>query len=339
MPDSLTARLEAALAARETLFEDEHVSAFRLFNGFYEGYPALAVDLYGRSLVLHNYTEPSQATQQLTDETIAFYRRRIPWLTCGVLKPPTAPPPAERRGTLSFGEQPDRRVREQGVWYAIDLFLNQDASLYLDTRGLRAWVRQNLSDKSVLNSFAYTGSLGVAAMAGGARRVVQLDRSRRFLSLAIASYTLNGFPIHKNDLLAADFWTQTSRLRREAKLFDCVIVDPPYFSQTSKGTVNLVADSRRAINKVRPLVGQDGYLVLVNNAVFLSGAEYIETLESLCRDGYLSIVTLIPVPEDFTGYAQTRQGLPPVDPAPFNHTTKIAVLGVRRKDGRRASMD
>jgi 23S rRNA (cytosine1962-C5)-methyltransferase len=339
MPDSLTARLEAALAARETLFESEHVSALRLFNGFYEGYPALAVDLYGRSLVLHNYSEPSQATQQLMDQAIAFYRQRLPWLTCGVLKPHNAPTPAERRGTLIFGEQPDRQVREQGVWYAIDLFLNQDASLYLDTRGLRAWAQENLSEKSVLNSFAYTGSLGVAAMAGGARRVVQLDRNRRFLSLAIASYTLNGFPIHKNELLAGDFWTLTSRLRREARLFDCVIIDPPYFSQTSKGTVNLVADSLRVINKVRPLVGQDGYLVVVNNAVFLSGADYIATLEKLGRDGYLTIVALIPVPEDFTGYAQTRHSLPPLDPAPFNHSTKIAVLSVRRKDGRRASMD
>lgn len=339
MPDSLTVRLKAALEARETLLAGEHVSAFRLFNGFYEGHPALAVDLYGRSLVLHDYTEPSQATQQLTDEAIAFYRQRLPWLTCGVLKPHNAATPAERRGTLIFGEQPDQQVREQGIWYAIDLFLNQDASLYLDTRGLRAWVRQNLSDKSVLNTFAYTGSLGVAAMAGGARRVVQLDRNRRFLNLAKVSCTLNGFPVYKNDLLAGDFWTQTSRLRHEARLFDCVIVDPPYFSQTSKGTVNLVAHSTRVINKVRPLIGQDGYLVVVNNAVFLSGAEYIATLENLCRDGYLSILALILVPEDFIGYAQTRQDLPPVDPAPFNHPTKIAVLGVRRKDGQRASMD
>jgi 23S rRNA (cytosine1962-C5)-methyltransferase len=339
MPHSLTARLEAALAARESLFESEHVSALRLFNGFYEGHPALAVDLYGRSLVLHDYSEPSQASQQLMGEAIAFYRRQLPWLACGVLKPHNAPTPVERRGTLIFGEQPDQRVREQGVWYAIDLFLNQDASLYLDTRDLRAWVQQNLGDKSILNTFAYTGSLGVAATAGGARRVVQMDRNRRFLHLAKISYTLNGFPMHQIDLLAGDFWTQTSRLRREARLFDCVIIDPPYFSQTRKGTVDLVAHSAKVINKVRPLVGQDGYLVAVNNALFLSGAEYLAALEKLCQDGYLSILALIPVPEDFTGYAQTRQDHPAVDPAPFNHPTKIAVLSVRRKDGRRASME
>jgi 23S rRNA (cytosine1962-C5)-methyltransferase len=38
---------------------------------------------------------------------------------------------------------------------------------------------------------------------------------------------------------------------------------------------------------------------------------------------------LIPVPEDCTGYNILRQGI--TDPAPFNHSTKIAILKVRRK--------
>jgi 23S rRNA (cytosine1962-C5)-methyltransferase len=45
----------------------------------------------------------------------------------------------------------------------------------------------------------------------------------------------------------------------------------------------------------------------------------------------LQIETLIPVPPDFTGFPQTQAGGPPVDPAPFNHATKIAVLKVRHK--------
>jgi 23S rRNA (cytosine1962-C5)-methyltransferase len=336
MPISLTNQLEGALAARESLLESEPEGALRLFNGFYEGEPLLAVDLYGRSLVVHNYAAPPQEGERLVEEAITFYRKRIPSLKCAITKPHNACSAEARRGALIFGESPDRQIREGGVWYAIDLFLNQDASLYLDTRNLRTWARENLSGKSVLNAFAYTGSLGIAALAGGARWVVQVDRNSRFLDLAKASCALNGLPATQNELRADDFWAQTSRLRRTGALFDCVIIDPPYFSQTSKGTIDLAADSQRLINKVRPLVGHDGHLVAVNNALFLSGAEYYQTLEEFCRDGYLSIEGLIPAPEDFTGYAQTRQRLPPVDPAPFNHATKIAVLGVRRKDGRQA---
>jgi 23S rRNA (cytosine1962-C5)-methyltransferase len=55
----------------------------------------------------------------------------------------------------------------------------------------------------------------------------------------------------------------------------------------------------------------------------------MQVLESLCKDGYLKICELIPVPQDFTGYSPI--GKPVTDPAPFNHSTKIAILDVKRK--------
>jgi 23S rRNA (cytosine1962-C5)-methyltransferase len=78
-------------------------------------------------------------------------------------------------------------------------------------------------------------------------------------------------------------------------------------------------------------VAHDGWLVAINNALYLSGRDYLGMLEELSADGYLSIEQLIPIPPDITGYAQTIQGYPPTDPAPFNHPTKIAVLRVKRK--------
>jgi 23S rRNA (cytosine1962-C5)-methyltransferase len=87
------------------------------------------------------------------------------------------------------------------------------------------------------------------------------------------------------------------------------------------------------------LIKDGGCLIAVNNALYVSGKEYMQILESLCVDGYLKISELIPVPEDFTGYPETRAGQPITDPAPFNHSTKIAVLEVRRKDSIRPKGD
>jgi 23S rRNA (cytosine1962-C5)-methyltransferase len=235
----------------------------------------------------------------------------------------------ERRGKLIYGEKPERRVREGKVWYAIDLMMNQDASLYLDTRRLREWAYRNLEGKRVLNTFAYTGSLGIAAHAGGATQVLHLDINRKYLNIAKDSYPLNGFPIRKSDFIPEDFWTYTSRMRRNGERFDCVFLDPPYFSQTSKGRLDLNQDTSRLINKLRPLVNSGGNLVAINNALYVSGTEYIRSLETLAADGYLEITELIPVPEDITGYPQTIQRQAPVSPAPFNHSTKIAILTVR----------
>ncbi|NJN79729.1 MAG: SAM-dependent methyltransferase [Anaerolineales bacterium] len=235
----------------------------------------------------------------------------------------------EKRGQIIFGEIPDRKIKEHGVWYAIDLTMNRDASFYLDTNNLRKWLIENMQGKSVLNTFAYTGSLGVAAMAGGASKVIQTDLNRQFLNLAKDSYSLNGFAIEKQNFIAQDFFPAIARFKSEKQIFDCVIIDPPIFSTTAKGKVDLENESVRVINKVRPLINDGGYLISINNGVYISGKEYMQVLEKICKDGYLTIRELISVPENFIGY--NKIGNPITNPSPFNHSTKIAILDVKRK--------
>ena len=328
--ENLTELLNQAYAARQSFLDQGHASAFRLFNGFLEGFPALSVDIYARTALLHNYAEP--AAQEAVATAQDWIRKELPWVQCIVCKTRKASG-EDKRGNLLYGVAPDRKIRENGVWYAIDITMNRDASLYLDTRSLRSWAQKTLRGKTVLNTFAYTGSLGVAALAGGATRVIQLDRNPGFLNLAKTSYTLNGFPINKKDFLAQDFFPAVSQLKRSGQRFDCVFLDPPFFASTPKGTVDLETGSTKLINKIRPLINHDGWLVAINNALFVSGKDYLASLDALCADGYLTLEQLVPIPQDFVGFINTRSENPPVDPAPFNHATKIAILRVQRKPG------
>ena len=329
--DSVIHLLDKAITARAELFDTRHEAAFRLFNGFLEGFPALVVDLYAKTLVIHHYAQASEQADALLAHVQAYLRERLPWVRAIVLKRRKGKSAEEKRGRLVFGEKADRQIREHGVRYAVELMMNRDASFYLDTRQLRRWALEHLQGKSVLNTFAYTGSLGVAACAAGATRVVQLDLNRRFLNVAKRSYTLNGFAIHKRDFQAGDFWSRINHFKRTGERFDCIFIDPPFFSSTKKGKVDLAKNATRLINKVRPLVHHGGYIVAINNALFLSGNAYFDALESLCADGYVEIKELIPVPSDFTGYPETRATAPITNPAPFNHSTKIAVLEIRHK--------
>ncbi len=321
--------LESALASRHPWLDSEHQAAFRLLNGFSEGDPRFVIEVYGHTLLIHDHSpDPTQAQGDI-QATVAYLRHALNWLRAGILKTRNSQTQTAKQGTLLFGDKPDTRITEHGIQYALNLTLNQDASFYLDTRNLRRWLIEHMPGKTVLNTFAYTGSLGVAALAGGASRVVQTDLNRAFLNLAKDSYSLNGLPIIKKDFIAQDFFPAVARLKSEGQRFDCVILDPPFFSTTSRGRVDQEQDSARLINKVRPLINDGGWLVAINNALYVGGAEYIQTLEALCKDGYLEIAELIPVPEDCTGFHITT---PPItDPAPFNHATKIAILKVRRK--------
>ncbi len=327
--ESIQALLEKATASRAHLFDSPHEMAFRLFNGFTEGYTDLVLDVYGQTLVLFNHADDPTQNQSVINEVIQFLRQRLNWLRAGVVKTRNEKTPGEKNGALIFGDSPDTKINEYGVWYALNLAMNRDASFYLDIRNLRQWLIENSRGKSVLNTFAYTGSFGVAALAGGASRVVQVDRNRKFLDVAKQSYALNNFPIQKNDFLAQDFFPAIARFKNSKQLFDCVLLDPPFFSSTSRGKVDQVNESARLINKVRPLVSDGGILIAINNALYVSGRDYMQTLEALCKDGYLKILELIPEPDDFVGFNQT--GKPITDPAPFNHSTKIAILEVKRK--------
>ena len=325
----------SALQQRLDLLSETHTGAFRLFNGFLEGCSDLVVEVFGETLVLYDY---SQMMDRQYFETLRdWYLAQLPWLRAVLWKRRYSPLDEERAGILLYGDQMVQYVVEAGVRYALDLRMNQDASFYVDTRNLRIWLKETMRGKIVLNTFAYTGSLGVAAKAGGATRVVQTDLNRRFLNLAKTSHTFNGLPIAKQDFMTGDFFKITALLKKADMLFDCLILDPPFFSSTEAGRVNEVQESYRLIQKVRPLVAHQGWLVVVNNALFLSGADFWQILQNQCTDGYLQIENIIPIPADVSGYVETVVSLPPTDPAPFNHSTKIAILRVNRKDRRLAS--
>src|SRR5436190_22031553 len=274
--------LTQAISARFPMFDPQHRVPCRLFNGFLEGEPQLVIDLYATTVVLHNYANPPEDGQDLIAEAQRVVQALLPWVQAILLKTRRSSLPADRDGRVLTGDRLADRVREHGVWYALDLTMNRDTSFYLDTRDLRHWAIHNLKGRSVLNTFAYTGSLGVAAQAGGAARVVQLDLNRQFLNVAKTSYTLNGFPINKVDFQTGDFWPQISQLNRKGERFDCVFLDPPFFAASDKGVVDLERNSIRLINKVRPLINDGGVLVAINNALFLAGVEYMRMLESVC---------------------------------------------------------
>ena len=307
----------------------------RLFNGFYEGLQGLTIDLYANTLVISEHDRQRANEQNLYTQIAESYAKVLPGMNCVLLKLRHAEEPEQRKGKLLFGWELPTSIKENGVNYALDLRLNQDSSFYPDTRNLRLWLSQQMKDARVLNCFAYTGALGIAALAGGAREVIQTDLNPNFLAVAKRSQSLNQFT-GAMTTLSQDFYPMVAGFKNRSELFDCVILDAPLFSKTHRGRVDLLQNWHGLVNKVRPLIGHEGWLVAINNALFLPGNELMESVGKLTADGYLEISEIISVPQDVTGYAQSIVANAPTDPDPFNHPTKIIIMRAHRKDGRRA---
>lgn len=346
--------LSAALDRRQELIArlvtTQHPrAAFRLFDGFREAGGAaggrFVLDVYGTTLVVFDHPSrataaeaaPSTEVDPAAGELADFVMSRLSFLKTAVYKPRVGDP-VIGRGQLMRGEEQHvtRSIEEEGVRYTVRLLVHQDATFYLDTRNLRDFLRREARGKRVLNTFAYSGSLGVAARSAGAKRVIQTDRSKDMLTIAKDSYALNGFAVERSSFVAGDFFDVASKLRKAGELFDFVIIDPPVFADSPRGRVDLSESFGRIVDKVRPLVGDGGRLIVVNNALFVSGAEFNKMLETVVGEEYASVEERVDVPEDCAPPRVEGSVELPADPSPYNHPTKIAVLRLKRRDGRKA---
>jgi len=136
----------------------------------------------------------------------------------------------KRCGPIS-GETPpgDLEVRENGMTLLADIAEGQKTGLYLDQRDSRRLLSNIAEKKTVLNAFSFSCAFGVAAMAGGATRTLNVDTSASALEQGKRTYEANDFPVREEDFVRGDVF---DFLRSNDDLFDIVILDPPAFSKS-----------------------------------------------------------------------------------------------------------
>ena len=161
-----------------------------------------------------------------------------------------------------WGERIDGgEIVEDGLRYRLDFARKQNSGLFLDMRLGRRWVRERAAGLRVLNLFAYTCGFSVAAIAGGAARVVNMDMSRPALSRGRDNHRLNGHDLARVSFLAHDLFNSWGKLRREGP-FDLIIVDPPSFQ---KGSFVLPRDYARIMRRLPELLAPAGQVLACCN--------------------------------------------------------------------------
>jgi 23S rRNA (cytosine1962-C5)-methyltransferase len=137
---------------------------------------------------------------------------------------------APRAGVMHGAEPPDSITLRFGpIRLGADLRAGHKTGLYLDQQAHVSLVRGWARDREVLNCFSYTGAFGVAALAGGAREVINVDSSAGALDQVPRNLEMNGIAVDRSTQVVADVATELRRLRDKGREFDMVILDPPKF--------------------------------------------------------------------------------------------------------------
>jgi 23S rRNA (cytosine1962-C5)-methyltransferase len=127
-------------------------------------------------------------------------------------------------------------IREHDWRLTLDVAEGHKTGFYLDQRDNRARFAElvrHFGVERVLNCYCYTGGFTVAALAGGAERVVSVDSSAPALERARAHVALNGFDPARAEFADADVNQFLRDALKRGETFDAIVLDPPKFAPTA----------------------------------------------------------------------------------------------------------
>jgi 23S rRNA (cytosine1962-C5)-methyltransferase len=259
-------RLAAAIALRARLAVPS--DGVRLVHGEADGLPGLVVDRYGDILSaqflaagVERWKAPiADALLALTGCTRLYERS-----DAGVRALEGLPSVrAWLRGASDDPAAARTMIHESGWQLTVDVAEGHKTGYYLDQRDNRARFAElvrHYGCASVLNCFSYTGGFSVAALAGGAARVVSVDSSGAALERAKAHVALNGFEATRHETRDADVNALLRERLAEGDAFDAIVLDPPKFAPTG-AHAERAARAYKDINRLALKLLKPGGLLL-----------------------------------------------------------------------------
>lgn len=249
-------KVASAYRLRNTvgLTNDATTNIFRLVHGEGDGMPGLIVDIYGDTAVMQAHS----LGMYLIRETLA---KAIVNALNGTIKnvydksSGTLPFKSieEKKDEYIIGNLSSSELYEYGNRFLVSWEEGQKTGFFIDQRENRKLLGEYSKNRTVLNTFGYTGGFSVAALKAGAKRVVSVDSSAKAIELTNANVALNfgdnaTHESHCSDVF--DFFKNTT------ETFDIIVLDPPAFAKHNNALHNALQAYKRlnaaAIKRIKP---------------------------------------------------------------------------------------
>lgn len=207
-------------------------NCYRLVHSEGDGLAGLIIDVYGHTAVVQAQTEGmalhineiARALKLLPDSGItAVYNK-----SAEAMQRMGKDDQIVSDGYL-LGNRIDEEILENGMRLCVDWEEGQKTGFFLDQRENRALLGKLSKDAVVLNAFGYTGGFSIAALLGGAKKVVTVDASRKAIEMAKKNLAANGFDHEQNPCLVADMKEYIVTMPKDE--FDVIVLDPPAFAK------------------------------------------------------------------------------------------------------------
>lgn len=251
--DFWTKHISDALEVRRALDLIRDGGAFRLINGEGDSIPGLIIDVYASMAVVQAHTlgihRERTAICEALQTVLGSGLKTIYYKSAETLVSSTEV--LDSTDELLMGALPRREesiIDERGMKFYLDVVKGQKTGFFLDQRDNRSLLRHYSERRRVLNVFCYTGGFSLAAMLGGAERVVSVDSSERAIDLTARNMALN-FPDEegRHEELAVDAFEYLESLKGDE--YDLMVLDPPAFAKNRR-VLSRALNGYRRLNRI-----------------------------------------------------------------------------------------
>lgn len=286
-------RLKYAWDYRKTVM-GEDISCCRIIFGEADGFPGLTVDRFSDLLVTQTLSVGMERLKPLLFPMLVQLLEEDGQQISGLYERNDAPL-RELEGLEQYRgwfplpgkavpDSPITEIRENGIYYSVDVENGQKTGFFLDQKYNRLAVARLARGRRVLDCFTHTGSFALNAARGGAERVTAVDVSASAIEMAKRNARRNGLE-QRMDFLTSDVFDLLPRLEAEKqKPYDFIILDPPAFTKSRK-TVHSAEKGYKEINlRAMRLLPRGGYLATASCSHFMPSELFEKMLRSAALD-------------------------------------------------------
>jgi len=286
----LFAELAKKAAAIRCGIASDRTTAYRLANGESDGFPGLAADRYGDTLVVKLYSEAF--APWAGDVADAFFAAD-PGLVHCVIRLSRAledspsvrrffPEPAAVFTAESESFSNPVRFRENGLLFEADVIRGQKTGFFLDQRDNRARVGTMSAGRDVLNVFSFSGGFSLYAARGGASNVCSVDADKHAIAACDRHFELNADHPNirkcKHEGVAGDAFEVMQAMAREKRRFGLVVVDPPSFAKSAAEHDRALHSYARLASLADSLLEPGGTLVFASCSSRVSADDFFPVI-------------------------------------------------------------
>ena len=135
---------------------------------------------------------------------------------------------------------------ENNLKFKLNIFSNQNNGYFPDMKIGREYIKNISKDKKVLNLFSYTCGFSLAASAGGASSVINIDMAKNALNTGRKNHHINNLSTSNISFWPHNILKSFGKIKKNGP-YDIIIIDPPTFQ---KGSFEASKDYNKIVKKL-----------------------------------------------------------------------------------------